>query len=312
MIRPVILCLAITALSGCAATADSPDALERARAAYRAAETNPHVSRFAPVQLNQAGLELAEAERLVRERGPGEAALHRAYIAEQRARIALEVAEARTARAEMEQAGAQRRAIVAESGQRRAQAEYQRAEAERARAEAARSQAEAQQQRAAEQLAALEAARKQERLRAEWKILQLEAEMKNLKARRTARGWEMRFGSDVLFEVGDATLKPGARRSIENLARFLRSHPERQLIIEGYTDSTGPDEANLDLARQRANAVARAVVNAGVDPGRVETRAFGEALPIASNDTAAGRQLNRRVEIVIPDSESASVGTGRR
>jgi outer membrane protein OmpA-like peptidoglycan-associated protein len=106
---------------------------------------------------------------------------------------------------------------------------------------------------------------------------------------------------DVLFDVGKSELKTGGLRAIDELARFLGEYPQRVVLIEGFTDSSGSDETNLALSQRRADAVRSALIERGVTAERVRTRGYGETFPKASNDTPAGRQLNRRVEVVISD-----------
>ncbi|ASJ71055.1 OmpA family protein [Granulosicoccus antarcticus] len=128
----------------------------------------------------------------------------------------------------------------------------------------------------------------------------LQDQMKNLKAEKTERGMVLTLG-DVLFEVNEATMAPGAGRNIAKIASFMRSYPERVAVIEGHTDSMGDDEYNLSLSRDRAFSIRRALINEGISPSRITTQGFGEALPVASNTNSAGRQKNRRVEIIFPD-----------
>jgi len=131
----------------------------------------------------------------------------------------------------------------------------------------------------------------------------LKRQMAALQAEQTERGMVLTLG-DVLFDVDKATLAPGAARNIARIAAFMRSYPERQAIIEGHTDSSGEADYNMDLSRKRAFAVRDALVDAGVDASRMSTQGFGETLPVASNDSVVGRQENRRVEIIFPDSDT--------
>jgi outer membrane protein OmpA-like peptidoglycan-associated protein len=144
--------------------------------------------------------------------------------------------------------------------------------------------------------------RETERLRQEAQRAQeLEAQiaqMKELEARETPRGLVLSL-PDVLFDVDKAQLKTGAERTLEKLATVLKNNPERTISIEGFTDSTGSDTYNRQLSEKRADAVREALVGLGVNPERIQTRGYGENYPIASNQTPAGRQLNRRVEIII-------------
>ncbi len=132
----------------------------------------------------------------------------------------------------------------------------------------------------------------------EREIQQLSNELAELNAKKSDRGTVVTL-SNVLFAVDKAVLLPGARRQIDQLAKFLSDHPDRSVNIEGFTDSTGSDEYNYDLSLRRADAVARALNIRGVSNDRIKTVGYGEAYPVASNDTSAGRQQNRRVEIII-------------
>lgn len=108
-----------------------------------------------------------------------------------------------------------------------------------------------------------------------------------------------RLRTQLVFESGGATLTSDGRRSLENVARIMREEPGLGVVIEGFTDDRGSAEKNRRLSEQRARAVRAALVAAGVAANRIVTRGLGESYPVASNASAAGRQLNRRVEILI-------------
>jgi len=103
----------------------------------------------------------------------------------------------------------------------------------------------------------------------------------------------------MLFDTGRAELTNGAFRTVDRLIAFMRDHPEHSLRIEGYTDSVGGDALNLALSERRANTVRDALLSRGFAGSRFTTKGMGKASPVASNDTAEGRQRNRRVEVVI-------------
>jgi outer membrane protein OmpA-like peptidoglycan-associated protein len=131
-------------------------------------------------------------------------------------------------------------------------------------------------------------------------IEELGKESAELQVRKTERGLVVTLG-DILFDVDQATLNPGGELQVARLADALRQMPERNVLIEGHTDSTGSDAYNDDLSQRRADAVEDLLIMQGIEPTRVVTRGYGERLPVATNDTAAGRQQNRRVEVVILD-----------
>jgi OOP family OmpA-OmpF porin len=130
----------------------------------------------------------------------------------------------------------------------------------------------------------------------------LETELAELRADRTERGLVVTLGDEILFDVDQAELKPGGMQQLARVAEFLREHPDRNVLIEGHTDSTAPDSYNLALSQRRANAVEDFLITQGVEPTRISAVGYGEQLPIATNDTAAGRQANRRVELVVLDA----------
>jgi outer membrane protein OmpA-like peptidoglycan-associated protein len=107
------------------------------------------------------------------------------------------------------------------------------------------------------------------------------------------------FKSDVLFDTNSEALKAGSYDEISRVAQVLNQYPETTIMIAGHTDSTGSDTYNQQLSERRAMAVKNALTGQGVNPARMSTVGFGESKPIADNNTEAGRQINRRVEITI-------------
>jgi outer membrane protein OmpA-like peptidoglycan-associated protein len=127
-------------------------------------------------------------------------------------------------------------------------------------------------------------------------------ELADLKARQTPRGLELTLSSDVLFNTGSAELKPGANLQISRLANFMHSSPNTRVMIEGHTDSTGSMAFNDQLSAHRAQSVAVALETQGITRDRIETVGRGQHFPIASNETSAGREQNRRVDIILSDT----------
>jgi outer membrane protein OmpA-like peptidoglycan-associated protein len=128
-----------------------------------------------------------------------------------------------------------------------------------------------------------------------------------VQAKQTERGMVLTLG-DVLFDIAQATLKPGAVTVLDRVASFLNENKETKVMIEGHTDSRGSDQYNEELSQRRAQAVADALAFRGIDRSRVEALGRGEALPVASNDTSAGQQQNRRVELVFSDASGRFAG----
>jgi outer membrane protein OmpA-like peptidoglycan-associated protein len=152
---------------------------------------------------------------------------------------------------------------------------------------------------------------KQARDQATQKANGLQAELDALKAKPTDRGLVLTLG-DVLFDTGKAELNPGAARNLDQLVQFLTAHPDRRVEIDGYTDSVGTDSFNLDLSQRRADTVKSVLVTRGIDSSRIASRGYGKEFGVASNADSGGRQLNRRVEIVIGgENGEAVVARGR-
>jgi OmpA-OmpF porin, OOP family len=125
----------------------------------------------------------------------------------------------------------------------------------------------------------------------------MQQQLRDMQAKETERGMVLTLG-DVLFDTGKATLKPGAHATIDRLAQVLNASRDRHVTIEGHTDSTGSTATNQALSEQRALAVQAALMQRGVSGSQISSVGKGESIPVASNDTASGRQQNRRVEMV--------------
>lgn len=288
-----ILLLSLAGLiGGCAVMGDVEEPLNGARTAYREAAADADAQTHAPVELRIAQHSLGQAERMARASVDPALVAHHAYLATQRARTARELGQARAAQAARAQASA-RAAMQAE------QARNEKLQAMARRAEIARTEAELQLKESERQQNAVVVDLGEEMKRLQHELAQVKAEQK---AQRTERGWIITLRSDLLFDGGSAALKPGAQRSIESLAQFLRRNPERDIAIEGFTDSTGPLDGNRRLSEHRAAAVKDALVRMGIDAARIDARGYGPAFPVATNATPTGRQLNRRVEIIINPS----------
>jgi outer membrane protein OmpA-like peptidoglycan-associated protein len=241
-------------------------------------------------------------------------------------RLAQERADAAQREQQAKNAAEKARLEAEQAAQRRVQAEQQqaleserraRAEAERAAAEAlaarTKLEADANERRISQEKAAAEAeadkarqAAEQQRQaaeRAEREKMELRTQLtdqlnKILETRDTARGLVVNM-SDVLFDTGQFTLKPGAREKLAKISGIVLAHPGLKLEVEGHTDSVGGDDFNQKLSEQRANSVRDFLIREGLGSSSITAQGFGKTQPVASNDTATGRQLNRRVEMVV-------------
>lgn len=160
-----------------------------------------------------------------------------------------------------------------------------------------------------ERQAVLIEARERKAQIAEQRAQSLQQELAELRAEKTDRGIVVTLG-DVLFDTGKATLKPGAYSTVDRLADVLKQSPERMVIIEGYTDSVGSEAFNQVLSERRAEAVQAALFERGVASQQIQVIGKGESSPVASNDNAAGRQQNRRVELIFQNTGEVSASKG--
>ena len=231
-----------------------------------------------------AGTELVDARRavdalLIDGRRMPERDFHEGvYLADRLIKIAEAEGLAGHAEAVQKQLGTERETLLIEVRSHEAELAVASADAARREAEIARTQA---------QIARADAEAMRQRLAA-------------LEARQTDRGLVVTLG-DVLFETGRAELKPGAMRSLDELVQVLRENPGATVAVEGHTDSVGGRDYNYGLSQRRADAVRGFLLSQGIAPSRITARGLGPDYPVASNGDAAGRQQNRRVELVIQD-----------
>lgn len=289
-IASAVAALALTA--ACSSLPERIETLDQARSAVEELEQDPLTREVAPTRFENAQAALDRAEAAYDDNEDLEIIEHDAYVALRNAQIAQQEIEAQRAREELEQGEAERNRVLLQAREREAERAGQLA-AERGEA------LEAQQQALAAQAQQTQQAEARAR-ELEQQTQQLEQELANLEAEETERGWVLTL-DNVLFEFDAAELAPGAAMTIDRLAGFLMENPDRNIVIEGHTDSTGPATYNRELAQERADAVRDALMDRGVAPNRIEVRALGEEFPVASNSSEAGRQLNRRVEVVLSE-----------
>jgi outer membrane protein OmpA-like peptidoglycan-associated protein len=268
--------------------ADAREALVLGREAYRdddedelahyliVADKNLDIVE-ARIKLDETREQIASAS-LVRENILRQASERDAERAERDARLAE--ADARAAEREADRAGIALSAQQRELADQEAELRAQERELDRKDAELAKTEAE------------LAAANREAK--------ELADELEEVSMVVNERGTVLVL-SDIMFDFDSAVIKPGSEHALDEIASFLISQNESELKVEGHTDSLGSDQYNDVLSRDRAAAVRNALIARGVPRDRIEMAGYGEDFPVASNDSPTGRQLNRRVEIVLDD-----------
>ena len=278
----IVACAAL--IYGCAATA--PKELVDARLAYLHASAGP-AAELAPADLHKAQEALAQAEKSFSKDAKSYHTRDLAYVAQRKAEIAEAQASIATEQKGKAQADKEYQETQGNILQEKTQDLSQTREALAA--------SERSGQAAAEQLAAEQTAR----LEAEKKTAEAEAALAKLAAKEDERGLVITLSGSVLFRSAEATLMSGAQSRLDQVVDVLLASPDRNVVVEGYTDSQGSDQYNLDLAQRRADAVRVYIVHRGYPAARVQAHGIGEGRPIADNVTAEGRANNRRVEIIL-------------
>jgi outer membrane protein OmpA-like peptidoglycan-associated protein len=269
-----VLAAAIAAsVAGCASTPDTIDELEAARAVVPQVEASPRAG-VAVTNITDARKALDRANALAEKNGKVADIQYEATVANRNAQIANEKILTAQAKDDVEKGTAERQAVLVQAREREADRNAQQAQAATAQAQSAEERAKS-----------------------------LERELADLKGKKTDRGIVVTMG-DVLFDTGKATLKPGAYATVDRLATVLKEDTSRKVMIEGHTDNVGSDEYNQQLSERRAASVQAALFERGVDASQISTVGKGETTPVASNDDPAGRQQNRRVELVFQEDRS--------
>jgi outer membrane protein OmpA-like peptidoglycan-associated protein len=265
MKRVILVGATAIVLAACASAPQRSEQLDQARAQIQTLSQDPLAQQAAGRDLEAARKSLQQAEIALQQKQPLATVDHLAYLARRHA----EAGEARVSEAhsrqEVARAQEDRNKILMDARSREAQ------------------NAQAQSQSAQAQLASAQ------------------QQLADLQAKKTDRGMVVTLG-DVLFDTGQATLKPGANLALNRLAIFLSANPQTKIIVEGHTDSRGSDEYNEVLSERRARAVATELMSRGISTDQLQTLGRGKGYPVASNDTPEGRQQNRRVEIVFSDA----------
>lgn len=277
----VVLSVAIAAiLSACSTAPPRNESLDAARTLVPQVETSSRAG-VAAADIANARSSLDAANRLAASKAKPSQITYEAENAVLSAQIANEKILTVQANEEIANGTAQRQAVLIQARERESQRSADQASEARRQADASELRADA------------------SALRAE----SLEAELADLKLQKTERGLVLTLG-DVLFDTGQATLKAGANGTLDRLAAALRDKSGRKVTIEGHTDNVGSDASNQGLSERRAQAVQLGLTDRGVARSQITTIGKGENFPIASNDSADGRQSNRRVELIFTEEQA--------
>ncbi|ACI99965.1 OmpA family protein [Rhodospirillum centenum] len=269
--RPLPAAAALLLLAACASAPENYPPLARVQQELADARTE-NVAAQAPVAFQEAERSVQRAQSRLGSAGEAEME-HLTYLAEVRLQTARAEAQAARFREERQSLVAQRESILRSARE--------------------------------DQLALARTVAEEDRQR----IQQLESQLQQYQARETEAGTVLTL-SNINFDLDSATLSPGDRQRLRPLVEYLRSQPDRAVLIEGHTDSQGPAAYNEELSQRRAEAVRDFLVDQGIQAARITTRGLGEGVPVASNETQAGRLQNRRIEVTVENPPRAASATG--
>lgn len=268
-------------LAGCVTAPVSPPGSAEVRAKLDLLQKDTNLRNHAPVEIREAEAAVVVAEQpLLDDAALGE---YRVFMADRKVEIAM-------AKASTRYAEDQRKELDRERAQARLDARTLEADRSKRRTEVARNDAESSRETAAAALA---------------EASELQRQIDILQAEATDRGLVLTLGN-VLFATGRSDLEPGSVTSLDKLVVFLNEYPDRSAAIEGHTDDVGSAELNQTLSLNRARSAMAYLTQHGIQPGRLSALGMGETMPVAGNDSAYGRQQNRRVEIIIENPPSAA------
>ncbi|MCL1091664.1 OmpA family protein [Shewanella profunda] len=264
--------LLLTTVAACSSAPKMADGIIDIRAELNTLQANNELAILAPAAISQAEEAVRAAEQPVKDE---QLSQHLVFVADRKVNIALTQAQSRFA--EDQQKVLAKTRDDARLDARTTEANQAHQDARLARADAADARQESD---------------------------DAQAQLALLNARESERGWVVTLG-DVLFDTGKANLKSSTSQHLTNLATFLGKYPQRGAIIEGYTDSVGTEEYNLGLSERRADSVSNFLQGQGVQSSRLSSQGKGESFPVANNESASGRQQNRRVEVIITNAPQA-------
>ncbi|BEV07018.1 OmpA family protein [Methylophilus sp. DW102] len=286
-------------LVACTARQIQPEAVNNARSKLTMLQSNQPLASQAPVAIKEAEVAVRAAEV---SQGDKEQVAHLMYIAERKVDTAQALAESRLLVEQRTALSQQRETARLDS--RTKEVDIARSNADSARIETLAAQKEVENARSNAESSRLKTlAAQQESANAQQKAADLQRQIAELNAKPTERGLVVTLG-DVLFDTGKAELKSGATTNLAKLATFLNQHQNRSVMIEGHTDTVDNADYNQALSQRRADSVKGWLMKQGIHSDRLVTAGKGETSPVSGNDSASGRQLNRRVEVIIENTDA--------
>jgi outer membrane protein OmpA-like peptidoglycan-associated protein len=290
----IAITVAAAMLTACASAPVKPEGAAAVRNKLIQLQSNPQLADRAPVAIKDAEMAVRAAEKPQTDEP---LTRHLVYIADRKVDTAKALAET-TAEDQRTALNEQREKLRLDSRTR--EADLAKGQVAAARADSAEQKLAADRSRADADAARMAAASSQQQ------SAELQRQIDEMHAKVTDRGVVLTLG-DVLFTSGQADLKTAATGNLNKLVSFLNQYPDRTVVVEGYTDSVGTDDYNQGLSERRADSVKSYLVRQGVGAQRLSALGKGKQDPIAGNDSAGGRQQNRRVEVVISNPAAAAL-----
>jgi outer membrane protein OmpA-like peptidoglycan-associated protein len=290
----IALAVATALLSACATPPMKPDGAAAVRNKLVQLQSNPQLADRAPIAMKDAEMAVRAAEKPQTDEP---LARHLVFVADRKVDTAKALAE--TALAEDQRTVLTEQREKARLDSRSREVDVAKNQAAAARADSADQKLAADQSRADADAARAAAASSQQQ------SAELQRQIDEMHAKVTDRGVVLTLG-DVLFTSGQADLKTAATGNLNKLVTFLNTYPNRTVVVEGYTDNVGTEDYNQGLSERRADGVKSYLVRNGIGSERLTALGKGKSDPVAGNDSAGGRQQNRRVEVVISNPAAAA------
>ena len=289
--KTVLLGFVSFAISGCATMQEPTNETIALQNQYMMAEQQSYVEKYAPLEFEDAKKMIEKTKKMEKSGKSEELIEHQRYLAQKKLDTAIELAKEKRAQERVDNAALNRKDVLLAAKSKELNEAQDEAQRMSKRAKLAEREAEEARERAKEMSA---------------KAKKMAATLTDISATDTERGLVITMGS-ILFELNESELKSSSKNTVAKIADFLNQYPERDVLVEGFTDSTGSSDYNQTLSDKRAKAVTALLAGNGIDKNRLNAVGYGESYPAATNDTSLGRQKNRRVEIVVAHTDNRAV-----